>query len=83
MNTVIRVGDIVQLKSGGPKMTVQRIIGSDKSNFGTKAADEFLKMKGFDDGDVICQWFEGNRLNDGTFKAETLISTGVSGNTTF
>ncbi len=80
---MMKVGDIVQLKSGGPKMTVQRIIGSDKSNFGTKAADEFLKMKGFDDGDVICQWFEGNRLNDGTFKANTLVSAEIAGNTGF
>ena len=80
---MIKVGDIVQLKSGGPKMTVQRIIGSDKSNFGTKAADEFLKMKGFDDGDVICQWFEGNRLSDGTFKADTLIPAGITGESGF
>ena len=70
MNT----GDIVQLRSGGPKMTIQRVIGSDKSNFGLKAADEYLKMKGFNDGDVICQWFEGNILRDGTFKSASLIS---------
>ena len=39
----MKTGDIVQLKSGGPRMTVQRVIGADKSNFGLKAADEFLK----------------------------------------
>jgi uncharacterized protein YodC (DUF2158 family) len=77
---MMKTGDIVQLKSGGPRMTVQRIIGSDKSNFGLKAADEFLKMKGFEDGDVICQWFEGNRLNDGTFKVNTLNVVETSGN---
>ena len=69
MNT----GDIVQLKSGGPKMTIQRAIGSDTSNFGLKAADEYLKMRGFTEGDVICQWFEGNTLRDGTFKASSLV----------
>jgi uncharacterized protein YodC (DUF2158 family) len=69
MNT----GDIVQLKSGGPKMTIQRVIGSDKSNFGLKAADEYFKIRGFTDGDVICQWFEGDNLRDGTFKVSSLI----------
>jgi uncharacterized protein YodC (DUF2158 family) len=69
MNT----GDIVQLKSGGPKMTIQRVIGDDKSNFGLKATDEYLKIRGFTDGDVICQWFEGDNLRDGTFKISSLI----------
>ena len=41
------IGDIVQLKSGGPKMTVQRIIGSDRTNFGIIASDEYLKLRGF------------------------------------
>ncbi len=68
----LKMGDVVQLKSGGPKMTIQRIMGSDKSNFGVKAADEFLKLSGYKDGDVICQWFEGNSLRDGTFKTESL-----------
>ena len=68
----MNIGDIVQLRSGGPKMTVQRIIGADKNNFGLKAADEYLKMRGFTDGDVICQWFEGNALKDGTFKSASL-----------
>jgi uncharacterized protein YodC (DUF2158 family) len=68
----LQPGHVVQLKSGGPKMTVQRILGADKSNFGLKAADEFLKLSGYKDGDVVCQWFEGNSLRDGTFKTETL-----------
>ncbi|MEJ7736153.1 MAG: DUF2158 domain-containing protein [Chitinophagaceae bacterium] len=67
------VGDVVQLKSGGPKMTVQRTIGTDNSNIGLKAGDEFLKMRGFRDGDVICNWFEASSLKDGTFKLESLI----------
>lgn len=65
-------GDIVQLKSGGPQMTIQRIIGTDKSHFMIKAADEFLKTQGFNDGDVVCQWFNGNKLENGTFKIESL-----------
>ena len=69
----IKVGDIVQLKSGGPKMTVQRMIGAEQSNFGLKAGDELLKMRGFKEGDVICNWFEGSSLRDGTFRVESLL----------
>ena len=68
----MNIGDIVQLRSGGPKMTVQRVIGVDKNNFGLKAADEYLKLRGFADDDVVCQWFEGNVLRDGTFKSASL-----------
>ncbi len=70
---IFKIGDVVQLKSGGPKMTVQRIMGSDNSNIGLKAGDEFLKMRGFKDGDVICNWFETSSLRDGTFKMESLV----------
>ena len=70
---VLKIGDVVQLRSGGPKMTVQRIIGTDNGNLGLKAGDEFLKMRGFKDGDVICNWFESSSLRDGTFKIESLV----------
>ena len=40
-----KIGDIVQLKSGGPQMSVQRIVGSDSSNLLIKAADEFMKTR--------------------------------------
>ncbi|MES2592156.1 MAG: DUF2158 domain-containing protein [Bacteroidota bacterium] len=65
--------DVVQLNAGGPKMSILRIIGADKTNFQLKTADELLKMQGFGEGDVICQWFEGNKLTSGTFKRDTLI----------
>jgi len=68
-----KIGEIVQLKSGGPQMTVQRIVGSDSSNLLIKAADEFMKSQGFREGDIVCQWFNGNKLESGTFKAEGLI----------
>lgn len=73
MEQLLKIGDVVQLKSGGPKMTVQRIIGTDNSNIGLKAGDEFLKMRGFKDGDIICHWFEASSLRDGTFKVESLV----------
>ena len=71
----IQVGDVVQLKSGGPRMTVVRILGADSSNnFGLKAGDEFLKMRGYRDGDLVCNWFEGSSLRDGTFKRESVLA---------
>lgn len=70
---ILQIGDVVQLKSGGPKMTVQRIIGTESSNIGLKTADEVLKMRGFREGDVICYWFEASSLKDGTFKIESLM----------
>lgn len=69
------IGDIVQLKSGGPQMTVQRIIGTSDSNFMIRAADEFLKTQGFLEGDVVCQWFNDNKLESGTFKQDSLKTT--------
>jgi len=68
----LKLTDVVQLNSGGPKMSIIRFIGLDKSNFQLKTADEFLKLQGFKEGDVICQWFDGSKLSNGTFKRETL-----------
>lgn len=68
----LKTTDVVQLNAGGPKMSIVRFIGADSSNFQMQTADEVLKMQGFKDGDVICQWFDGNKLSSGTFKRETL-----------
>jgi uncharacterized protein YodC (DUF2158 family) len=40
------IGNVVQLRSGGPKMTVHGLVS---------------------DGDVICQWFEGNAVHEESF----------------
>jgi len=69
----IKIGEIVQLKSGGPKMTVQRIIGQSGDHIGVKAIDEYYKVKGYKEGDVICQWFESNQLKDGVFAKASLM----------
>src|ERR1700750_1858856 len=45
------IGNVVQLKSGGPKMTVHGLVS---------------------DGDVICQWFEGNAVHEESFPREAL-----------
>src|ERR1051326_879500 len=45
------IGNVVQLRSGGPKMTVHGLVS---------------------DGDVICQWFEGNVVHEESFPREAL-----------
>lgn len=54
------VGMEVTLKSGGPVMTVLRVIGASERH---AKMDELLKMKGYDDDDVYCQWVMDSRSN--------------------
>ncbi len=68
-----QIGNVVQLKSGGPEMTILRFIGGDKSNFGLNTADEFVKIKGYKDGDPVCQWFDSNQVKDGVFNRNSLL----------
>lgn len=46
----IRAGSVVQLASGGPRMTVEWV----------------------DEGSAYCQWFEGSKKCDGTFRVTSL-----------
>ena len=69
---MFKAGDVVQLKSGGPKMTVLRLIGEMGSNQDAMV-DRLLKVqKSLKDGDPICQWFAGNELKSDAFKEEVL-----------
>jgi uncharacterized protein YodC (DUF2158 family) len=45
------IGDVVQLRSGGPKLTIHGLVS---------------------DGDVVCQWFEGNVVHEESFPKEAL-----------
>lgn len=51
-----KAGDVVQLKSGGPKMTVKQVGNSGMTGRLT----------------VWCNWFEGTKLMSGDFAPETL-----------
>jgi uncharacterized protein YodC (DUF2158 family) len=56
--TELQIGDIVQLKSGGPKMTVHE---PSATRVGPRSA-----------GLVCCQWFAGSKLEEGFFPANAL-----------
>jgi len=57
----LKVGDIVVLKSGGPKMTIKRI--------------EPTKILGSENEILMgyCDWFENEQLKSKMFPLETLV----------
>jgi uncharacterized protein YodC (DUF2158 family) len=62
-----QAGDIVQLKSGGPLMTITGVVGVDKRLDIAKAA------AGLQDGDVAVEYFDAsNKLVKGTFQTTSL-----------
>lgn len=72
----LKIGDVVMLKSGGPKMTIQRIIG-DSNDVSTKVQDEALKIiKGNKSGDIVCQWFDENASKNDIFPVGSLVKIG-------
>jgi uncharacterized protein YodC (DUF2158 family) len=67
----MKVNDIVKLKSGGPLMTIQRIIGESKALFDTMD-DDGWRIKGFCNGDALCCWFVGKKLKTEAFSIKSL-----------
>ena len=57
MDEGFKVGDIVQLKSGGPKMTIDTI-----GKFGMGSTNDRAK----------CVWFEGTKRMEALFELPTL-----------
>jgi len=53
-----KVGMKVMLKSGGPELLVLRVIGASERH---AKLDEIVKMKGYADEDVYCQWVVDER----------------------
>jgi uncharacterized protein YodC (DUF2158 family) len=69
---ILEIGEVVQLKSGVEKMTVERIIGKNFHIARIDMQDKMLKMTGYENGDVCCQWFVGKKLESSVFKKEML-----------
>lgn len=61
MNQIYKIGDIVTLKSGGPRMT----ISNDKTGIGNQGSK-------FWNGRYYCQWFENDKIQTGIFIQEVL-----------
>jgi|TARA_R110001592_G_scaffold152074_5_gene379294 uncharacterized protein YodC (DUF2158 family) len=59
-NNMYNVGEIVKLKSGGPDMSINKVL----VNYSTK---KFA-------GSYDCQWFAGKKLDSGTFPEESLVA---------
>lgn len=59
MNQDLQVGDVVKLKSGGPKMTIEKIA--------------VFQMGGSKE-EAKCVWFEGNSQRSHLFALEVLTT---------
>lgn len=66
------IGNVVRLKSGGPNMTVKRIIGENNGNAQMDMKDKIIIISGYEKGDIVCEWFEKNSFKDGVFKESSL-----------
>ncbi|MFY8214288.1 MAG: YodC family protein [Flavobacterium sp.] len=61
MESVFKIGDCVTLKSGGPTMTIEKLIGT----IPITGPSTFT-------GRVECKWFVGTELSSGQFHQDAL-----------
>jgi len=61
------VGDVVRMKSGSPELTVIRILGKGKED-----RFVFIDRFGYEEGDVICEWLDGENKKLDIFRRTAL-----------
>lgn len=65
----LSVGDVVRLKTGGPKMVVSHVFESDNTMKNALVGG----AHGLKKGDLVCTWFDGDEKKDGGFRAGTVV----------
>ena len=63
----IKKGDVVRIKSGGPRMTAESFVSE-----GGMSKSAYI-VRGFKDTDIVCVWFEKQTLKRDVFKSEVLM----------
>lgn len=62
MSNTYNVGEMVKLKSGGPDMTVERLLKDIQGEF---------------NGSYKCQWFAGKKADSNVFPQESLVKVDI------
>lgn len=61
-------GDMVTLRTGGPRMTVTKVIG----HHTTRLEEIAYHRLGYSEGDAVCEWTDAEGPQTGVFEAEAL-----------
>jgi uncharacterized protein YodC (DUF2158 family) len=67
MDCFFNVGDVVRMKSDGVEMTVIRVLGKEKED-----KFVFIDRLGYEEGDIICEWSDGENKKYDVFKRTNL-----------